>query len=198
MKKKQIILILFLLPAFVFMAEEHSSSNFLPFLGKSLNFIILFGGLAYLLSKPLRNYLKKRSLEIEQSLEEAENMRREAEEKLNEARVQLEGLEEKIARIKKEAESMGQAEKDRIIKEAKKEAERIKRLTQQQIEQLVEGKIQELKEYTIEMAALLAQERIKKRMTLQDHSLFIDKCIERLSRLDENSVIDKKIHSRLG
>jgi F-type H+-transporting ATPase subunit b len=93
---------------------------------------------------------------------------------------------------------MGQREKDRIIKEAKKEAERIKRLTQQEIELLVEGGIQELKEYTIEMAALLAQERIKKRMTLQDHSLFIDKCIERLSRLDENSAIDKKIHSRLG
>ncbi len=198
MKKKQIILILLLLPAFMFMAEEHSSSNFLPFLGKSLNFIILFGGLSYFLSKPLRNFLKKRSLEIKQSLEEAENMRQEAEEKLDEARAQLEGLEEKIAQIKKEAERMGQREKDRIIKEAKKEAERIKRLTQAEIELLVEGGIQELKEYTIEMAALLAQERIKKRMTLQDHSLFIDKCIERLSRLDENSDIDKKIHSRLG
>ncbi len=198
MKKKQIILILLLLPALVFMAEEHSDSNFLPFLGKSLNFIILFGGLAYFLSKPLRNYLKKRALEIEQSLEEAENKRQEAEEKLNETRVQLEGLEEKIAQIKKEAKSLGQREKDRIIKEAKKEAESIKRSTQQEIDLLVEGRIQELKEFTIEMAALLAQERIKKRMTLQDHSFFIDKCIERLSRLDENSVSDKKIHSRLG
>ncbi len=80
MKKKHIIIILCLLPAFVFMAEEHSSSNFLPFLGKSLNFIILFGGLSYLLSKPLQNFLKKRSLEIKQSLEEAENRRQEAEE----------------------------------------------------------------------------------------------------------------------
>jgi len=199
-KKKQIILILFLLPAFVFMvsSDEHSPSNFLPFLGKSLNFIILFGGLAYFLSKPLRNYLKKRSLEIKQSLEEAENARKEAEEKLKEAKVQLEGLEEKIAQIKKEAENTGQREKDRIIKEAKREAEKIKRLTQQEIEVLMEGGIREIKGYTFEVAAILAQERIKKRMTPQAHSLLIDKCIERLSGFDENSSIDKKIHSRFS
>jgi F-type H+-transporting ATPase subunit b len=198
MKKKQIILLLFLLPLFVFMAEEHSSSDFLAFLGKSLNFIILFGGLAYLLSKPLRNYLQKRSLEIKQSLEEAENSRQEAEEKSKEAKAQLENLGEKITQIKKEAESTGQKEKGRIIKEAEREAERIKRLTQQEIEMLIEAGIQEIREYTFEMAAVLAQERIKKRMTLQDHSLLLDKCIERLSGLDENSVIDKKIHSRIS
>jgi len=199
-KKYQIILILLLLPSLMFMvsSEEHSSSNLLPFLGKTLNFIILFGGLAYLLSKPLRNYLQKRSLEIKQSLEEAENSRQEAEDKLKEAKAQLEDLGERITQIKKEAESTGQSEKDRIIKEAKREAERIKRLTQQEIELLIEAGIREIKGYTIEMAAVLAQERIKKRMTPQDHSLLIDKCIERLSGLDENSAIDKKIHSRIS
>lgn len=182
-KKKQVVLILLLLPAFVFMVseEERSSSNFLPFLGKSLNFIILFGGLAYFLSKPLRNYLKKRSLGIKQALAEAENARKEAEEKLKEAKAQLEGLGEKADQIKKEAEKLGQREKERIINESKREAERIKRLTQQEIELLIQGGIQEIKEYTFEMAALLAQERLKKRMTPEEHSLLVDKCIERLS-----------------
>jgi len=199
-KKIQIILILLLLPAFVFMvtSEEHSSSNLLPFLGKILNFVILFGGLAYFLSKPLRNYLMRRSLEIKQSLEEAENSRKEAEERLKEATAQLEGLGEKIVQIKKEAESAGQREKERIISETKREAERIKNLSQQEIELLLEEGIQELKEYTIEMAAVLAQERIKKKMTPKGHSLLIDKCLERLSGLDENSDTDKKIHPRVS
>ena len=178
------------------MTKENSSSNFLPFLGKSINFIILFGGLAYFLSKPLRNYFKKRSLEIKQSLAQAENLRREAEEKLKEAEVQLESLGEKIDQIKKEAEMVGQREKERIINEAKREAERIKRLSQQEIELLIQGGIQELREYTIEMATILAQERLKKRMTPKKHSLLIEKCIEGLSKLDENSDIDKEIHSR--
>jgi len=195
-KKKQLILLLLLLPFFMFMTEENSSSNFLPFLGKSINFIILFGGLAYFLSKPLRNYFKKRSLEIKQSLAQAENLRREAEEKLKEAEVQLESLGEKIDQIKKEAEMVGQREKERIINEAKREAERIKRLSQQEIELLIQGGIQELREYTIEMATILAQERLKKRMTPKEHSLLIEKCIEGLSKLDENSDIDKEIHSR--
>jgi len=199
-KKNQIILILFVLPAFVFMAssEEHSSSNLLPFLGKTLNFVILFGGLAYFLYRPLRNYLQKRSLEIKQSLEEAENSKKEAEERLKETKAQLEALGERIEQIKKEAKSTGQKEKERIISKAKKEAERIKHLSQQEIELLVEGGIRELKEYTIEMATILARERIKKRMTAKDHSLLMDKCIERLSELDENSNTDKKIHSRVS
>jgi len=197
-KKNQILLILLLLPSFVFMIaeEESSSSNSMEFLGKSLNFIILFGGIAYLLYKPLRNYLQKRSFTIKHSLAEAENSRKEAEEKLREAKVQLEGLGEKIAQIKKEAENMGQREREKIINEAKKEAERIKRLTQKEIERHIKAGIRELKEYTIEMAAILARERIKKGMTPKDHSLLIDKCIERLSKLDENSDIDKKIRPR--
>jgi len=185
--KKQIFLIFFLLPLFIFMVseEEHSSSNLLQFIGKGINFILLFGILAYFLSKPLRSYLEKRSSEIRHSLSEAEKSRKEADKKLAEVKAQLDGLEERVAQIKKEADIEGRKEKDRILSEAKKEAEKMKRLTHKEIEMLLESGIQELKEYTVEIAAVLAHERIKKRLTQKDHSHLIDKSIERLSKLDE-------------
>jgi len=199
-KRKEIFLLLFLLPFFIFMASEgeHSSSNFSHFLGKSLNFIILFGGLAYLLAKPLRLYLEKRSLEIKHTMLEAENSRKEAEKKLREVKIKLESLGEEVAKIKKEAEIKGKKEKEKIIREARKEAKKIKHLTQEEIESFIEAGIRDLKEYTAEMAANLAQEKIKKRLTQKDHSLLIDKSIERLSKLDENQDTDKKIHPRAG
>lgn len=199
-KSKYILLILLLLPLFVFMVseEEHSSPSFLQFLGKSINFIILFGGLAYILYKPLRNFLEKRSAEIECSQKEAEDARREAEKKLEKAKAQLESLEDEVAEIKKEAEIEGAREKERILNEAKKEAERIKHLVQTEIDVYIEAGIRELKEYAAEMATKLAQERIKKKMTSQDHSLLIDKSIEKLSKIDEKSGFDKKIHSRVS
>jgi len=199
-KKKQIFLVLILHPFFIFMVsgEEHSSFNFLQFLGKSLNFIILFGILAYFLYKPLRSFLEKRYSGIKHSLLEAKNSRKEAERKLKEAEKQLERLGEKVAKMKKEAEIEGRREKERIIKEAKREAERIKRLTQEEMEMLIEAGIRKLKEYTAEMATILAQERIRKRMTTKDHSLLVDKCIERLSKLDEKADTDKKIHPRFS
>jgi F-type H+-transporting ATPase subunit b len=185
--KKQIFLIFFLLPLFVFMfsEKEHSSSNLLQFIGKSINFILLFGILAYFLSKPLRSYLEKRSSEIRHSLSEAEKSRKEADKKLAEVKAQLDGLEERMDKMIKEAEIEGRKEKERILSEAKKEAEKMKRLTRQEIEMLLESGIQELIQYTVEIAAVLAQERIKKRLTDKDHSLLIDKSIERLSILDE-------------
>jgi len=185
--KKQIFLIFFLLPLFIFMVseEEHSSSNLLQFIGKGINFILLFGILAYFLSKPLRSYLEKRSSEIRHSLSEAEKSRKEADKKLAEVKAQLDGLEERVAQIKKEADIEGRKEKDRILSEAKKEAEKMKRLTHKEIEMLLESGIQELKEYTVEIAAVLAHDRIKKRLTQKDHSHLIDKSIERLSKLDE-------------
>jgi len=197
-KRKQILVILLLVPFFVFLAspEEGSSSNVMEFLGKSVNFIIIFGALAYFLYKPLRSFFEKRSREIKEAIKEAEDSRKEAEEKLQEMKIRLTGLEEEITKIKKDAEVVGLKEKTRIANLAQKEAERIKRLAQQQIELEVKAGIQELKEYTTELATALASERIKEKLTPEDHSLLIDKSIERLVKLYEKSNSHQKIHSR--
>lgn len=198
-ESKHILFILLLLPLFVFMvSEEHSSSSFFQFLGKSINFIILFGGLVYFLYKPIRNFLEKRSADIEKTQKEAEEARRDAERKLEEAKAQLERLKDEVLKIKKEAETEGAKEKERILNEAKKEAEEIRRMAQTEIDVYIEAGIKELKEYAAEMATKLAQERIKRKMTSQDHSLLIDKSIEKLSKIDEKSSFDKKIHPRVS
>ena len=199
-RKQTIAIILLLLPLLVFMTtgEEHQSSGLKQFLGKVLNFVILFGGLAFILSKPLRKFLEKRAEEIENSLKEAENSRIEAEKKLEAAKAKLDSMGVKLEKMKEEAEKEGQEEKERIIRDAEKEAERIKELSRQEIELLLESGIRELREYAAEKAVNLARERIKKRLTPENHSLFIDKCIERLALLDENSYFGKKIRPGIG
>lgn len=198
--KNKIPLILFLVPLFVFMAsgnEEHSS-NFVGFLGKAINFIVLFGGLAYFLSKPVRNFLEKRSQDIDRSLKEAENSKREAESRLQEAKARLAGLEDEIAKIKKEGEMEGRREKDRTIQIAHQEAERINYFAKKEIEVIVRTGIQELKEYAAELATALAEERIKKRMSRKDQYILINKSIGRFGKLYEKSDSDKEIHSRIS
>jgi F-type H+-transporting ATPase subunit b len=184
---RKILLILLLLPFFIFMvsADEEHSSNLRDFIGKTINFVVLFGGLAYFLFKPIRNFLQKRSKEIEQGLKEAEDAEREAELKLREARARLATLEEEIEKIKKEAEIEGGKEKERVIQLAQQEAERIKFFAKQEIEMLMRAGIQDLKQYTAELASALAEERIKKKMSPEDQSFFIDKSIEKLDELYE-------------
>jgi F-type H+-transporting ATPase subunit b len=197
-ERRKILVVLFLLPFFIFMAsaEEEHKSGLIDFLGKTINFIVLFGGLAYLLRKPIGSFLEKRSQDIQCTLKETEASRKEAEQKLQEVKAHLAGLEEEIEKMRKEAGVEGQKERERTLQLAQKEAEKIKYFTRQEIEMLTRAGIQELKEFTAELAASLAEERIRKKMTLEDHSQLIDKSIERLSELYEESNSDKKIHPR--
>lgn len=198
--RRKIFLILLLLPFFISMvsADGEHSSNLRDFIGKTINFIVLFGGLAYFLFKPIRNFLQKRSEEIEQGLKEAEDAQREAELKLREAKARLATLEDEIEKLKKEAEIEGRKEKEKVIQLAQQEAERIKYFAKQEIEMLIRAGIQDLKQYTAELASALAEERIKKKMSPEDQSFFIDKSIEKLDELYEKSNSRKKIHSRVS
>ena len=197
---RKILLILLLLPLFISMAsaDEEHSSNFKGFIGKTINFIVLFGGLAYFLFKPIRNFLQKRSEEIEQGLKDAEDAQKEAELKLREAKARLATLEDEIEKLEKEAEIEGSKEKERVIQLAQQEAERIKYFAKQEIEMLMRAGIQDLKQYTAELASALAEERIKKKMSPKDQSFLIDKSIEKLDELYEKSNSRKKVHSRVS
>jgi F-type H+-transporting ATPase subunit b len=193
--KKQILLVLLLVPFFIFMApEEEHSSNFMEFLGKAVNFIVLIGALVYFLSKPLRSMLEKRAAGIKHSMKEAEDSRKEAEERLKEVKKRLSGLEDEIAKIQKEAEVEGQREKERIQKLARQEGEKLKLFARQEIEMYTNASIKELREYTAELATRLAQERIMKKLTPETQSSLLDKSIEKFEKLYEKSGSGKEIH----
>ena len=186
-KRNQALVVLLLIPLFLFMVSEEGgeAAGKGGFLGKAINFVVLFGGLAYLLSKPLRNYLRKRSEDIRKALDEARQARLDAERKLQEVQKKLAVLEDEVGRIVKAAESDGFQAKDNIKAMADKEAERIKTFAGQEIEMQLRAGKQELKEYTAELAAALAEARLKEKITDQGHSRLIDKSIEKLAELYE-------------
>ncbi len=200
MKDKKILLILFLVPFFLFMAsaDKERSSAALEFFGKSINFIILFGGLAYLLSKPIRNFLEKRSQDIERSIKEAGASRLEAEMRFQETESRLTGLGEEIARLKDDAELEGRRIEARIAQLAEQEGERIRYFAQQEIEMLFKAELRELRAYAAELAIKMAEERIRKKMTPRSQSFLINESIERLEKLHEKSGPDQKVHPRLN
>ncbi len=198
--KKCIVFLLFIIPFFYTIAEakEEQGTNYMEFLGKTINFFVLFGGLAYFLFKPLRRFLEKRAKKIVHSLREAKDSRQEAEKKLEKARDRLSRIEEEVMEIREEAEDKGRGAKERIIKEARRESEKIRRFAKEEIEMFTRAGIRELKEHTAELAAAIALERIKSKMTDEDQSIFVDKAINRIEGLYEKSDSDKEIRSRAG
>ena len=190
--KKRIWMILLVLPFFLFMSTEEGQhkEDSMAFAGKVVNFIILFGGLTFLLYKPARNFLAERGKTIEQTIKEAGLNRQDAEAKLKKTQVRLKELEVETARMLKEAKSEGKAEEERIIKSARQEMERLKQLARQEIEVISKLGIRELKEYAAGLAMRQAEKSIIEKITNKDHKLLIDKSIERLEDIYEKSSID--------
>jgi len=197
-QKKSTIMILLIVPFLLFMsfAEESHPSQTKDFLGKLLNFLLLFGGLAYVLRKPLGKFLQERSDSLEQALRGAKESHEEAAEKLNQVESRLRKLDEEIEKMQQEAEAVGQSLHQHVLEEAKQAADRLKHFASQEIEMLTQDAIREIKEYTGALAADLAQQRIQDRMTEEFHSSLIDKSIKRIEKLHEKSNSDTKIRSR--
>jgi len=187
--KKHILVILLLIPFFMFMTaeEENHSSDSGAFIGKVLNFILLFGGLTLVLYKPLRKLLGERGENIEKAIKDAQETRSQSEIRLDEVRKRLDSLVEEIDKIQKHAEKDGVKEKESIIEAAQKETERIKKLASQEIKNLREAGFQELKRYAAELAISQAAENIKKKITPEDQINLIDKSIKRIDSLYEES-----------
>jgi len=186
--QSKVLIILLLLPFFLFLSmntetnteEESHSSPLVGYLGKVLNFLVLFGGLGFFLRKPLKSFLERRGQDIDSTIKEAKKEQEETEKKYKHSLDRLQKLKEELEEIRKTAEEEGQKRKETIIKTAEKEAERIKDFSRQEIELFYQTKIRELKAYTAELATELAKTNIKAKMTQERQSLLIDLSIDKL------------------
>ena len=159
----------------------------MDFLGKLVNFLILFGGLAFVMRKPLKAMLAKRTVDIGETIRDAEGAKAGAETKAGESRSRVAHLDEEVRGLKAAAEEEGRRQTERISRAAAEEAERLKKLARQEVEEQVRLGVRELKAHAAARATDLARERIRKRLTPELQAALIDKSIDRLSRLNEKS-----------
>jgi F-type H+-transporting ATPase subunit b len=187
--RRSCLLVLFAVPFLLFMSVEEGArvSATMDFLGKLVNFLILFGGLGLVMRKPLKAMLAKRTADIGDSIRDAEGARAAAETKSEGSKARLAGLDREIGLLKAAAEEEGRRQTGRISQAAAGEAERLKKLTRQEVEEQVRLGVRELKAHAAARATDLARERIRKRLTPELQAALIDKSIDRLSRLNEKS-----------
>ena len=186
---RSVLIILLILPLFLSMTtdEVDHSSNSSDFIGKVINFIVLFGGLTFVLYKPLSKFLGERGEAIKDSIHQAKDKKKQAETELAEVNQRLVTIKDEVVKIRSDAEKEGVEEKKRIISAARKEVERLKDLTSEEISFLTDTAVQELKEYTARLAISQAEERIKGRLTPRIQAGLIDRSIERLDNINEES-----------
>jgi len=176
------------LPALLAAAESQAGSSAgKDFLGKVVNFAVLFGGLAYVLRKPVARFLSQRTESVRLALKTAEEAGREAESKLRSIEERVQSLRSEVEDMKKKAEAEGLADKERIMQAARQEAAKLKNYAQQEVEARVRTGIRELKAYAADKAFDLARERFKDRLDADTHARLIDRAIDRLAEVHEKT-----------
>lgn len=140
---------------------------------RTINFIIFFAVLFFLVRKPLKQALSSRREAIQQELTDLEK-------KKEEAQREFEALTKRIANIKEERESIlaeyraeAEREKQKIIENAKKMADRIVDQAQKTIQQEIQKANQALRQEMADTAVRMAEDLLKKHITENDHKLLI-------------------------
>lgn len=94
-----------------------------PFAFAIINFIILLWIVVRFGKKPFVQFLENRHTTIRDNLAEAQRMREEAQQRLDEIKGKLSNLEREITEIKEAVRKDAELERDRIIADAKNQAE---------------------------------------------------------------------------
>jgi F-type H+-transporting ATPase subunit b len=132
---------------------------------KWANFLILAGGLGYLIRKHGGPFLADRSRKIREDIVQAEEVRQDAERRAAEVDRRLAGLESEIAALRAESQKEAEAEKQRIEQQTPLEIAKVLTHAQQEIAAAGKTAQTELKKYAAELAIGLAEQKLRARMT---------------------------------
>ncbi len=190
MKLWRILLVLLMCSATVLAAsgtdgEGAQHFDWAAFLGKVLNSVILFGGLIYLLRKPLIAFLSRRSQDIQNDIQGREQNLQANTRKLEALDQRLARIEEELGRIRQAAEEAGRTEMDRLQEQGRSETERLLALTEKEINVRLASSLRQLKERIADLTIDRFAVEARKRLDTRAQRKFIDRNIAQSGDLDD-------------
>jgi F-type H+-transporting ATPase subunit b len=136
---------------------------------RTMNFVILAGFLYWLVGNRIKEYFTGRRDNIRITLEEARAAKEDAEKKYKELSEKLDKATSEISDISEMIKAQGLAEKEKIIQDAKKAAEKLKEDAQRRVEQEFNKASNQLRADAVALSVQIAEDLLKKNITVEDH-----------------------------
>ena len=169
-----VVLLALALPAHA--SEEGGDNLFTAPIGwvfRWIQFIVVFGGVGYLLAKKAPAYFRRRAETIVASITESTKVREEAKRHLREAEEKLRRLDQELAEMRQGAQREAAAEAERIRAATQDDAKKIERAAQGEIDAAERAARMELKALAARLAVERAEVLIRKQMTPQTESALL-------------------------
>lgn len=167
-------------------AASEGGSGAAELVWTAVNLVVLLAVLFYFGRKPVRAFFHERRDRVQRELREAEELRREVEARLGAWQRKLSRLDEEVARLRGLAREQAEAERERILADARAAAGRIERDAAAVIDQELRRSREELRREAAELTVRLAGELLARQVSEADRARLVDEFIESVER-DERS-----------
>jgi F-type H+-transporting ATPase subunit b len=160
--------------------QAHEQSIW-PFVGKIFNFVVLVGGLVYLMRKPFAEYLTRRGGELRAELSAAEALKAEATAKIAEIDARMKTLPAELEALGARGRADIAAEEQRIRELAATEKQRLLDQAAREIDQRVRLAKRELLEHAADLTIDVARAKIQSEITDADRSRLVDRYLSQVT-----------------
>ena len=147
-----------------------------------LNFLIVFGGIAYLISKNGGSFFRANAKSIAASIIEATAAKAEADRELREVETKIERLDRDVAEMREEARRNWAAESERLRASGQAEIEKISHAAQEELAATERAAQQQVREMGASMAVERAATLVNSRMNAEVRSRMFQSFLGELER----------------
>lgn len=154
--------------------------NWWDFALRTGNFVILVAILVKLLKKPLGNFLTTRRQDIQKLLADLKLKQEDAARVSAEYKAKLAALDEETKKIVAELLSEGEAEKQKIIQAAERQAAYIKQQAEIAVQQEIKAARERLQEEVAELSVAAAEQLIQKNIKGEDQDRLVKDFMKRV------------------
>jgi F0F1-type ATP synthase membrane subunit b/b' len=147
-----------------------------------LDALVLYGFIFRAAKKPLREALKNRKTNILRGMDEAARMKRDAERRLEEYEAKLERIEDEVERVRREMREGAEAERVRILAEARARRERMEKDAALLVQQELAAARDALRAEMVTSAISSAAATVKTRLKPDDQQRLADEYLAGLGR----------------
>jgi len=130
-----------------------------------MNFLLLAGGLAYIVKKNAGPYFAQRSVEIRKGMADAEAERAASDAKAAEVDRRLANLQAEIEALRDGAKQEAETDAQRVRREAAAEMAKIQSRVAEEIASAAKSATLELRRYSADLALALAEQKIAARLS---------------------------------
>lgn len=147
---------------------------------RAFNFVVLAGLLYWLLADKFRNFFRTRQKEVQTALEDLDQAKEAAAQKFAEYSAKLEKAAAEIEGMADMIRHQGLAEKEKIIADAQRTATKMQEDARKRMDQELKMARQELRAETVRLSMEMAEQILKKNITVTDHATMVGDYIDKV------------------